>query len=83
MVDTSIALALEEIIKQCQDSGRTVLLSCSGACGGGKVINTMDDLGILKHIQPEYRHPIRLQALRHAKRMLEKEDGVKLIAKGQ
>jgi sulfate permease, SulP family len=78
MIDTSIALALEEIIKQCQDSGRVVLLSCSGACTGGKVINTMDDLGILQHIPPKYRHPIRLQALRQAKRMLEKEDAAKI-----
>ncbi|MBF0453989.1 MAG: SulP family inorganic anion transporter [Magnetococcales bacterium] len=74
MIDTSIALALEEIIKQCQDSGRMVLLSCSGDCVGGKVINTLDDLGILRHISPEYRHPVRLQALRHAKRLLEEED---------
>jgi sulfate permease, SulP family len=73
MIDTSIALALEEIIKQCHDSGRIVLLSCSGECGGGRVINTLDDLGILNHIPPEYRHPIRLQALRHAKQLLEKE----------
>ena len=71
MIDTSIALALEEMIKQCQESGRTVLLSCSGECGGGKVIETMDDLNILQHIPPQNRHPIRLHALRHAKRMLE------------
>ena len=71
MIDTSIALALEEMIKQCQESGRTVLLSCSGECGGGKVIDTMDDLNILQHIPPQNRHPIRLHALRHAKQMLE------------
>jgi sulfate permease, SulP family len=76
MIDTSIALALEEIIKQCQDSGRVVLLSCSGKCDGGKVINTLDDLGILKHIPPNYRHGVRLDALHHAKRLLEKSDTI-------
>ncbi|MBF0359226.1 MAG: SulP family inorganic anion transporter [Magnetococcales bacterium] len=74
MIDTSIAMALEEIIKQCLDSGRIVLLSCSGQCDGGKVINTLDDLGVLKHIPPHYRHGVRLKALRQAKRLLEKNE---------
>ena len=71
MIDTSIALALEEIIKQCQDTGRVVLLSCSGACGGGKVVNTLDNLGVLAHIAPQHRFPIRLHALQHAKQLLQ------------
>lgn len=74
MIDTSIALALEEVIRQCLDSGRVVLLSCSGQCGGGRVIDTLDDLGVLSLIPPKNRHPIRLHALRHAKRILEAED---------
>lgn len=74
MIDTSIAMAFEEMIKQCLDSGRTVLLSCSGDCAGGEVINTLDDLGVLTHIAQENRHPMRLNALRQAKRILEQED---------
>ena len=71
MMDTSIALALGEIIKQCQESGATVLLSCCGERREGKVVNTLDDLGILKHISPACRHPFRLHALRHARQLLE------------
>lgn len=74
MIDTSIALALEEMIKQCQESGRVVLLSCSGKCSGGRVIDTLDNLNVLRHIPPQNRHPIRLHALRHAKHLLEEKE---------
>ncbi|MBF0447908.1 MAG: SulP family inorganic anion transporter [Magnetococcales bacterium] len=71
MIDTSIALALEEMIIQCLESNRSVLLSCSGDCIGGRVIQILDSLDILDHIIPENRHPFRLHALKHAKQILE------------
>ncbi len=73
MIDTSIAMAFEEMIRLCLSNQRSVLLSCSGDCAGGRVIDIMDDMGIMQFIPPENRHPIRLHALRHAKRLLERE----------
>lgn len=70
-MDMSVAFAIEQLFEQARDNGQQVLV----AGLGGSAVEDLRRMNILSLVPPANLHPGRLEALRHAVRLLAADIG--------
>ena len=65
-IDTSIAMAIDEVVALAQERGQTVIFSGLSSEAG----TMLASMRVLERVAPECRHESRLEALRHAAAMV-------------
>ncbi len=71
MIDTSIAMAINELVEQAHSDNRTVVVAGDGS---GQVARDLSNLKVLDLVPRENRFGPRLAAMRHVDRLLAEED---------
>ena len=71
MIDTSIAMAINELVEQARHDGRDVVVAGDGE---GQVARDLSNLKVLDRVPKENRFNPRLAAMRHVDRLLAEQE---------